>query len=209
MSRMFFRKSGEAAGDPRIDAARLYLRAPRLEDFRAWERIRTESRDYLTPWEPTWAKDELTREAFRRRLRRYGDDARDGRGHAFFVFAQSADRLLGGVTMSNIRRGVTQTATIGYWMGQPHAGRGLMSEALAALTAHAFDDMGLHRLEAACLESNEASQKVLLKVGFRSEGRARKYLKIDGAWRDHLLYAMLADDPRPMDGRGGNLSIQA
>ena len=183
---------------PVLRAGRLLLRAPAPGDWSEWAELRAASRDFLTPWEPAWAADELSRDAYRRRLRRHGRDAREGCGYAFFLYAEPSGQLLGGVTLSNLRRGVTQSGQLGYWMGQPHAGQGYMTEAVAALLPFAFEELKLHRLEAACLSGNERSRRLLRRVGFTEEGFARQYLRIDGAWRDHMLFAMLAADPRPL-----------
>jgi ribosomal-protein-alanine N-acetyltransferase len=177
-----------------LDGERIYLRPPQPSDWSQWARLRAASREFLTPWEPTWVADELTRNAYRRRLRRYGRDARDGFGYAFFMFHKPDDVLLGGLTLSNIRRGVTQSCSLGYWMGEPFAGKGYMQEAVRVLLPFVFDELRLHRLEAACLPSNEPSKGVLRNVGFHEEGYAREYLRIDGQWRDHVLFAMLASD---------------
>ncbi len=174
------------------------LRAPISADFVEWSKLRGESREFLTPWEPTWAPDELTRAAFRRRLRRYAQAERDGTGLMFFVFDRKAEELTGGCQLSNIRQGVAQSAaSLGYWMGQKHAGRGLMTDAVVTLVRHAFDRLGFHRIEAACLPSNVASRRVLTKAGFSAEGTARKYLRINGEWQDHLLFAVVVGDPMP------------
>ncbi len=179
-----------------VQGNRVYLRPPQLTDWADWARLRAASREFLTPWEPTWSVDELTRNAFRRRLRRYHRDARDGFGYAFFVFRRSDDRLVGGVTLTNIRRGVTQSCSLGYWMGKDYAGKGHMSDAVKAILPFVFGELRLHRLEAACLPNNDRSKAVLRRVGFREEGLAREYLRINGAWRDHVLFAMLGSDKR-------------
>lgn len=173
----------------------IVLRHPVTADFDAWSRLREESRGHLQPWEPTWGPDELSRAAFRRRITRYGQEIREDRGYPYFVFTPSG-RLIGGCNLSNLRRGVSQTATMGYWMGVDFAGKGHMTAAVRALLGHAFSAMGLHRIEAACLPHNDASRRVLLKAGFTEEGFAREYLKIDGAWRDHTLFAILERDWR-------------
>ena len=159
-----------------------------MGDFPAWSTLRHGSRDFLQPWEPTWPSDDLTRAAFRRRLALYQRDQDLGQGHAFFVFRTSDNALIGGITLRNILRGVAQTGTLGYWIGEPHARRGYTLEAVNALTRFAFGRLGLHRLEAACCPDNDASRRLLLKAGFDLEGRAKGYLKIDGRWRDHLLF---------------------
>lgn len=180
---------------PHLAGRQVYLRPPQPDDWPHWARLRAESRDFLAPWEPSWPADGLTQGAFRRRLRRYAREAREGYGHAFLIFRRGDHRLVGGMTLSNVRRGVAQSCSAGYWIGKPYARQGLMSDALRATIRFTFAELGLHRLEAACLPANEASQGLLLKVGFRREGYAREYLRIDGAWRDHVLFALLATDP--------------
>lgn len=181
----------------RFDGPRVYIRPPRPGDERQWVDIRRVSRDFLVPWEPSWPADATTPAAFRRRYRRFCRDWRSRNGFAFFVFEQGSNRLLGGITLSNVRRGVAQSGSIGYWMGQPHAGKGYMSEAVGLMLVFCFDTLGLHRVEAACLLHNEASRRLLCKLGFKEEGIARRYLCINGRWQDHMTHAILRDDPRP------------
>lgn len=173
------------------------LRLPRQADYAEWAGLRARSRAFLTPWEPTWPADDLTRAAYRRRLRRYTRDVRDDQAYPFFVFSTRTGELVGGCTLSNVRRGVAQTCSLGYWVGEPFRKRGFTGAAVRALVPFVFDRLRLHRLEAACLPSNEASRALLVACGFTQEGYARNYLRIDGAWRDHLLFAILASDPRP------------
>jgi ribosomal-protein-alanine N-acetyltransferase len=157
----FLRQPPWTGAPPLLRGREVYLRAPQQADWAEWARLRAASREFLTPWEPTWTDDELTRNAFRRRLRRYARDARDGYGYAFFILRRGDDTLLGGLTLSNVRRGVTQSCALGYWMGQQHAGRGHMQDAVATVLSFVFDELGLHRLEAACLPHNERSKAVL------------------------------------------------
>ena len=171
------------------------LRAPRWRDYPAWSNLRQVSRDFLQPWEPVWPEDDLERAAYRRRLATYAREMDAGSAYPFFIFRTCDDALVGGVTISNIRRGVAQMCTIGYWMGQPYAGQGHMTAALKPLVAFAFGELGLHRVEAACLPENEASHRLLIKSGFREEGMACAYLKINGRWRDHLLFGMVRPGP--------------
>jgi ribosomal-protein-alanine N-acetyltransferase len=174
----------------------LYLRSPRASDYKAWAGIRSLSKNHLEPWEPVWAEDALTRAAFRRRLAAQNAEARAETGLGLFIFGRGDQRLIGGVTVGNVRRGVVQSASLGYWIGAPYVGRGAMTDALQALLPFLFDHFGLHRVEAACMPENAASRRVLEKAGFAYEGRARAYRKIAGQWRDHLLFAKLAQDPR-------------
>ena len=176
---------------------RVRLRAPRPGDWASWAQVRAESREFLVPWEPTWPADALTRTDFRRRLRRYHRDAREETGYAFFILGPSDEAVLGGITLSNVRTGVARSCSIGYWIGKPHARQGYMTDAIYALQTFVFGDLRLHRLEAACIPTNAASQRLLRRCGFREEGLARQYLRINGAWQDHLLFARLESDPRP------------
>lgn len=176
------------------------LRAPVPSDAAAWAALRQQSQEFLTPWEPTWPQDGASHSAFRRRLAQVRDEWRAGTGYGFLVFDRADGVLVGGITLSNIRYGVAATASIGYWTGEPFARRGYMTEAITCILDHAFGHLGLHRVEAACLPHNEASRGLLLKCGFREEGLARGYLKIDGRWRDHLLFGILCDDPRLSNG---------
>ncbi len=180
--------------EPVLQGENVLLRYPEMADYAQWSALRGASRDFLSPWEPTWAADELTRTAFRRRLRRYQREIRNDLAYPFFVFRKSDGVLIGGCTLTNVRRGVTQSAAIGYWIGAPYARQGYMHAALKVVQPFVFELLGLHRLEAACIPENEASRKLLLKVGFREEGRARRYLQINGEWRDHILFALLEDD---------------
>jgi [ribosomal protein S5]-alanine N-acetyltransferase len=179
---------------PVIRGTEVYLRYPRISDYLGWSRLRRESRDFLTPWEPSWASDELTKSAFRRRIKRYHKEIRQDSAYAFFVFRKADDQLMGGCTLSNVRRGVTQCCALGYWIGERFARQGYMFDAVRALVPFIFATLGLHRIEAACLPSNEASQNLLFKAGFRQEGVARHYLQINGEWRDHVLFALLEDE---------------
>jgi ribosomal-protein-alanine N-acetyltransferase len=106
---------------------------------------------------------------------------------------------MGGLSFGHVRRGVSQAATLGYWMGEPYAGKGHMTRAVRAACAYAFEKRGFHRIEAACLPTNEPSKRLLERVGFKQEGYARSYLNINGQWRDHLLYALLETDPQPIN----------
>ncbi len=178
-----------------IEGERVLLRMPQMSDFAAWSALREQSRFFLTPWEPTWPPYDLTRGSFRRRMRRYARDVREDIAYPFLVFSAADRTLLGGVSLSNVRRGVTQTASLGYWMGAPHAGKGFMGAAVRTLLPFAHTTLGLRRIEAACLPHNTPSIRLLEGAGFRREGYGREYLCINGLWQDHLLYARLAGDP--------------
>jgi ribosomal-protein-alanine N-acetyltransferase len=190
----FFRTVSFSEPLPNVDGDGVYLRAPQMADYSEWTTLREASRAFLTPWEPTWPSDDLSRSAFRRRLRRYAEDQRADTSYAFFLFRKADDALVGGLTLANIRRGVAQAGSLGYWIGEPFARRGLMTGALQGLVPFAFGSLRLHRLEAACIPSNAASIRLLEKMGFAREGYAREYLCINGLWQDHLLFARINGD---------------
>ena len=185
------------AGSPpalRLWSERVVLRPAERTDFETWSAVRSESRRFLTPWEPSWTSDALSRGAFRRRLARYAMDWRQDQGYSLFVFRREDGQLMGGIGLTNVRRGVAETASLGYWMGERYAGRGYMKEALRLTLAFAFDRLQLHRIEAACLPNNAASRHLLMRCGFSEEGYARKYLCIDGKWQDHVLFGLLREE---------------
>jgi ribosomal-protein-alanine N-acetyltransferase len=191
----FFRTVSSNETLPAIAGAGVTLRVPQGGDYAEWAALRESSRDFLVPWEPTWPADDLTRGAFRRRLKRYAEDLRNDLAYAFLIFRSEDNALVGGLTLANIRRGVAQAGSIGYWTGAPFARKGHMTAAMRALVPFCFGTLRLHRLEAACIPGNTASVRLLEKTGFQREGYARNYLCINGVWQDHLLYARLKDDP--------------
>jgi len=183
------------AGDPppSLRDSHALIRVPDMGDYEQWAALRAQSRDFLTPWEPVWPSNDLTRTAFRSRIRQYWRDIDEDVAYPYFIYTPDGETLVGALTLSNVRRGVAQTATLGYWIGEPHARRGYMTSAVRLICDFAFRHLGLHRVEAACLPHNAASIGLLRKCGFAHEGLARGYLKIAGEWRDHLLFARLSD----------------
>lgn len=171
---------------------RVTLRASRSADYDEWSNLRRASREFLKPFEPRWSESDLSRRVFLSRLKRSREEARDGTDYGFLVFRRDPDgeTLVGGITLSNIRRRAAQYVTLGYWMGQTYVGQGLMTEAVGAIVPFAFDTLGLHRIHAAFLPTNTASRRVLEKNGFREEGYAENYLQIDGKWCDHVLFGL-------------------
>ena len=193
----FLRASAANDAGPVVAGNGVRLRTPALADFGEWAALRAESRDFLTPWEPLWPADDLTRNAFRRRIRRYQMEIRDDQAYPFFIIRGSDKALVGGITLSSVTRGMTQSATIGYWIGQRFANQGHMSRALRAIVPFAFDSLHLHRVEAACLAHNVPSLRLLEGAGFIREGIARGLVCINGRWQDHIVLALLTTDPRP------------
>lgn len=181
---------------PRINTQRLILRLPEHRDYRAWAALRHDSAAFLTPWEPVWSDDHLTRSAFTARVRWAARAQAQGSALPLFLIRKDDDALLGAITLDHIRRGPSQTGTIGYWIGQVHARQGFMREAIEGVVRHAFTTLDLSRIEAACLPENAASRAVLERSGFKYEGVAQSYLQINGRWRNHVLYANLRMDRR-------------
>jgi ribosomal-protein-alanine N-acetyltransferase len=172
------------------------LRLPQMSDFEEWASLREASRAFLVPWEPTWPADDLSRASFRRRLKRYAEDQRNDFAYPYFIFRNEDQKLVGGLTVTNIRRGVAQAGSLGYWMGAAYARQGYMTAAVRALVGFCFSTLKLHRIEAACIPENTASVRLLETTGFVREGYAREYLCINGSWQDHLLYAQVRSDDR-------------
>jgi ribosomal-protein-alanine N-acetyltransferase len=190
---------------PRLFGDGVYLRFPLRRDFRIWSEVRSASRRFLEPWEPTWPRDDLTRRSYYRRIGRYEHDYADGNSIPLFLFTENDDRLIGGLNIGNIRRAAAQSCMIGYWMAEESAGKGLMLAGLNAAIPYIFGALRLHRIEAACIPENKRSLRLLEKANFKYEGYLKGYLKINGEWRDHHLYALLHGDRPSGDNRPGNL----
>jgi ribosomal-protein-alanine N-acetyltransferase len=180
----------------RIETERLTLRPPVHGDFRSWTALRQASFDFLSPWEPAWAKDHLSRRSFANRVYWAQRSINSGTAVPLFLIRREDDTLLGAITLDNIRRGPAQAGTTGYWIGADFARQGYMREAIQGLVHHAFHALDLSRIEAGCLPENTPSRSLLEKCGYKYEGVAQSYLQIDGRWRNHVLYANLRNDRR-------------
>ncbi len=180
----------------KLETARLRLRPPVHSDFNEWAALRRASEEYLTPWEPIWAQDHLSRKSFTNRVYWAQRSVASGTAIPLFLFRRSDDVLVGAITLDNIRRGPAQAGTLGYWTGQSFARNGYMREAIGAVVHHAFTHLDLSRIEAACLPENKPSRGLLESSGFKYEGVAQSYLQINGRWRTHVLYASLRSDRR-------------
>lgn len=190
------------ATPPCLETERLTLRLPVHGDYRAWVALRSASHAFLTPWEPTWAEDHLSRKGFSNRVYWAKRATNAGTSLPFFMIRRSDQALIGALTLDNIRRGPSQAGTTGYWVGKHYSRQGYMCEALEALVHHAFTHLDISRLEAGCLPENAASRGVLEKVGYKYEGVAQSYLQINGRWRNHVLYAALRSDRRGRSDAG-------
>lgn len=174
----------------------IVIRPLHANDFSTWKVIRSASRDFLQPWEPSWAVDELTLQGFRRRLQHNRIELKNGTGSSFVICDEL--EIMGGISISNIRRGAANSCTLGYWMGEAFAGLGIMKKAVHFLCQHIFEELRLERIEASCLPDNQRSIRLLEGLGFVNEGLGRKYLQINGVRRDHLLFGLLSSDLKPI-----------
>jgi len=181
---------------PELRNADYLLRLPRYSDYRQWYKLRSESRQFLQPWEPSWRSDELTESSYRMRVTRNGQEFSSGLAVSMLMF-KSDVTLLGGITIGYIRRGAAQSCMIGYWMGEVHAGHGHMSAALKLVIPYIFNGLQLHRIEAACIPDNFKSIRLLENAGFQREGLLREYLKINGEWRDHVMFSLISNKQNP------------
>ena len=180
----------------RLETDRMVLRPPEHGDYRSWSSLRDASRDFLTPWEPTWATDHLSRKSFTNRVYWAQRSISNGTAVPLFLIRRSDSALLGAITLDHIRRGPAQAGTTGYWIGQPYARHGYMREAITALVHYAFTTLEISRIEAGCLPENVPSRRLLEQCGYKYEGVAQSYLQINGRWRNHVLYANLRSDRR-------------
>ncbi len=178
----------------KLTGERVFLRPPKRRDALKWQKLRMASKSFLVPWEPSWDASSCTRRAYLRYFKNSNYLANMDRAYSFLIFKIDDKALLGGINIGNVRRGVSQSASLGYWIGEKHSRNGYMKEALKLLIPSLFVDLRLNRIEAATLEENIASKSLLKKIGFKKEGVLRKYLKINGTWRDHTLYGLLEND---------------
>ena len=178
----------------RLSGKRVFLRPAKRRDALKWQKLRLSSKSFLSPWEPSWDASSCSRRAFMRYLKNSSYLANIDRSYSFLIFKEEDKDLIGGVNVFNVRRGVSQSASLGYWVGKRFARKGYMKEALEILLPSLFIDLRLNRIEAATLKDNIASRGLLEKVGFVKEGICRSYLKINGKWQDHILYSLLSDE---------------
>lgn len=186
-----------ASGEPAVEGPRVRLRPLHAQDHRAWRAVRVRSRDWLEPWEPLpepgGADPVTSAEAFRTRCLAWERQRHFDAAYGFGVFL-SGGELVGEVSIGSVQRGPFQSAFIGYWIDRSHAGQGLIPEAVALVLQFGFEQLRLHRMEAAIVPRNRASLRVVEKLGLRPEGTARGFLQIRGVYEDHARFAMTAEE---------------
>ena len=177
-----------------ITGQKVILRPPQYSDWKAWADERKKNKLYLQPWEPLWSINELERSSFVKRVRMFERLSHNDQAYSFLIFTSDNEDFIGEVNISNVQRGIIQSCTIGYWIAKDCEGKGMMSESLELVKEFIFNELKMHRIEAACLPHNMPSLKVLLKNGFIKEGTARKLLKINDKWQDHTVLSFILDD---------------
>jgi [ribosomal protein S5]-alanine N-acetyltransferase len=179
----------------RLSYGRIGLRPPRLRDAPAWSALRLSNEAWLAPWEPSSAESWASRHAVSAWPSLHSSVRRLARAGALLPFVVTyEEQFVGQLTVNNVVRGALRSAQIGYWVDQRHAGRGVITTAVALATDHCFHSVGLHRIQIDIRPENAASRRVVAKLGFREEGYLQRYLDIDGAWRDHISYALTVED---------------
>lgn len=174
----------------RQTAERILIHPWRKEDGAEWVKLRSHSRQFIEPFEPSWPP-RLTLDDFERRRTRITHELAMEMNYSFLLRRLSDKVLLGGLSLYHVRRAALQCATLSYWIGAPYARQGYMKEGLSLLETFAFEVLNLHRMEAYCLPNNYSSLALLRSAGFHDEGIALKYLRIQGEWQDHLRFAKI------------------
>jgi ribosomal-protein-alanine N-acetyltransferase len=186
----------------RLEDVPTAIRPTSLDDVDEQLALRRVNREHTGPWDPLRDQGFYTTAGQRLELELDQRAWAAGTAFAFAVLAMDeGDRIIGRVALANVVRGPWQNATLGYWIDHRVAGRGHASRAVRLVLGYAFDHLGLHRVQPAIIPRNTASLGVARKVGFRHEGRALRYLKINGVWEDHDIYALTAEDWEEMRAR--------
>jgi ribosomal-protein-alanine N-acetyltransferase len=186
--------------DVRLDTQRLTLRAPKAIDIAELRSVLIRNAEHLRPWSPSPppGANPAGFTELGRSIARHRRDWKAGSGYVFVMLLRGTrEPIIGRIALTSVTRGPFQSAQLGYWMDAGHVRRGLMSEAVDATLAFAFQRLGLHRLQAAVMPHNHVSRAILQKRGFREEGYAERYLRIAGKWEDHVLYGLTLEEWRP------------
>ena len=175
-----------------LSGPRVYICPPQPEHCMQWINVRKRNQVHLASLEPAWPKDALNPSFFKKRLKRQIQQWKADDAYPFLILKNSdeADTLIGGVNINHVCRGAAQYASLGYWLDRDHQGQGLMSEAMKLILRFSFETLHLHRMNAAVLPDNTKSISLLERNGFKQEGFAEKYIRINGEWQDHILFGL-------------------
>lgn len=192
-----------------IFGEKVLVRPIKESDLKSWQNVRGENQNYLQPYEPLWPSDCLTAEFFHSMYVQIAKDWNADRRYCFLIFTAKEDqenntphrkpadqytKLIGGVNINNVQRGVTQCASFGYWLAENAQGNGYMTDALRGLLKFSFTVLKLNRINISCMPHNTPSINIARRLGFDEEGFAKKYIKINGKWEDHVLFGLTRDD---------------
>ena len=181
----------------RLETERLVLRAPRTADVPEMRRALRQNAAHLRPWSvaPVPGEDAASLTSVSRAVLRHRREWKQGQAYVLLITPRDDERsIIGRIALGGVLRGAFQNGYLGYWIDAEHQGRGLMTEAVRAATVFALSSAALHRVQAAVMPRNTASQRVLEKAGYRREGLAARYLCIAGTWEDHLIFATTTED---------------
>jgi ribosomal-protein-alanine N-acetyltransferase len=180
-----------------LTGPRVELRGLRADDWEQWRAVRTRSRRWLETWEPLpdpGSPDPVAdREAFRARCGAWERQRAFDSAYGFGIFLRRGE-FVGEVSLGSVQRGPFQSAFVGYWVDESHAGQGYVPEAVVLALRYAFDELELHRVEAVIVPRNERSRRVVAKLGLREEGVSQRFLQIQGVWEDHMRYAITREE---------------
>lgn len=200
--------SNWSTNQTRLLGRRVVLRALDVRDFPQWREVRRRNADRLARWEPRRIPGQAdvveSREAFASRCSARSREWQLGTGYGFGIFTEEG-AFAGEINMSSVQRGPFQNAYVGYWIDERCAGEGYTPEALVVVCRYAFEELGLHRLQVSIIPRNQASRRVVEKLGLREEGVALRYLEINGVWEDHVRYAITSEE---WDGRRDELLLE-
>jgi ribosomal-protein-alanine N-acetyltransferase len=193
-SRPTIRSGGQRS--PQLRAPRVTMRPLVPADYAEWSEVRLRNEDWLTKWEPRrqpgFADPTRDERAFASRCAARDRERAAGSAYPFGVFL--ADHVIGELNINNVIRGALQSATLGYWIDERHAGNGFIAEAVVAVFRFSFEELQLHRLEICIVPRNTNSRRVMEKLAIREEGLAERYLEIDGTWEDHVRYGFTVEE---------------
>lgn len=194
MALELFKNDSQNINSTILVAERVYLRPPKASDWNEWVTVRSLNKDHLVPFEPNWSKEYKSKRYFKKTLAMQSYSWKADHRYCFLIFKLDDNQLIGGININNVCRGSAQFASLGYWLDKQYQGAGYMFEAVSLILKFSFISLKLHRVNASCILRNSRSKKLLERLGFKYEGKAEKYLNINGVWEDHYLFGLNIED---------------